>query len=57
MRGGWFWNGMFVACSIGLDLYSSQHQEGLHLHMHGCQGQLCPFSFRATPTYGVVSYS
>ena len=24
-----------VACSIGFDLYSSQHQEGLRPHMNG----------------------
>ena len=25
-------------CSIGFDLYSSQHQEGLRLHMHEVSG-------------------
>ena len=33
------WNGACLrisgACSIGFDLYSSQHQEGLRLNMHG----------------------
>ena len=26
-------------CSIGFDLYSSQHQEGLRLHVHGGGGR------------------
>ena len=25
-------------CSIGFDLYSNQHQEGLRLHVHGGGG-------------------
>ena len=25
-------------CSIGFDLYSSQHQKGLRLHVHGGGG-------------------
>ena len=33
---------VFVAYSIGFDLYSSQHQEGLASPV-GCQVQLCPF--------------
>ena len=42
-------------CSIGFNLYSSQHQEGLRLHVHGgggggrkvsCQGQLCNWHVR-----------
>ena len=40
------WNA-FVVCSIGFDLYSSQHQEGLACMYMRCQGQLCPFFFRA----------
>ena len=50
------WN-VFVACSIGFDLYSTQHQEGLRLHMHEVSGSAMSISFRAIPTYGVVSYS
>ena len=43
------------ACSIGFDLYPSQHLEGLCLHVHGgggvrgedlCQGQLCNWHVR-----------
>ena len=37
MCGGWCWNGNVfedVVCSIDLDLYSSQHQEGLCLHVY-----------------------
>ena len=26
-------------CSIGFNLYSSQHQEGLRLHVHGGGGR------------------
>ena len=41
------WDGV---CSIGFNLYFSQHQEGLHLHMHrgkgSCQGQLCNWHVR-----------
>ena len=29
-----------IACSIGFDLYPSQHEEGLRLHVHGGKG-LC----------------
>ena len=43
------------ACSIVFDLYPSQHQEGLRLHVHGRggggggdlrQGQLCNWYMR-----------
>ncbi len=40
-------------CSIGFNLYSSQHQEGLRLHVQGggggkvsCQSQLCNWHVR-----------
>ena len=39
-------------CSIGFDLYSSQHQEGLRQHVHGrkfsCQGHLYNWRERST---------
>ena len=34
------WNVFEDVCSIGFDLYSSQHQEGLRLHVHGGGGLL-----------------
>ena len=33
------------ACSIGLDLYPSQHQEGLRLHVHGGKGLFVRVSY------------
>ena len=50
------WN-VFFACSIGFDLYSSQHQERLRLHMHEVSVLAMSIFFRAIPTYGVVLYS
>ena len=40
-----------VVYSMGYNLYSSQHQESLRLHVHGvgkvsCQGQLCNWHVR-----------
>ena len=32
------WNVFEDVCSIGFDLYSSQNQEGLRLHVHGGGG-------------------
>ncbi len=46
------WNVFEDVCSIGFDLYSSQHQEGLRQHVHGgggkvsCQDQLCNWHVR-----------
>ena len=52
------WNVFEDVCSIhvGFNLYSSQHQKGLRLHVHGgggggggevsCQGQLCNWHVR-----------
>ena len=48
---------VFVACSIGFNLYSSQHLEGLCLHTHEVTGSAMSIFFRAIPTYGVVLYS
>ena len=33
------------ACSIGFDLYPSQHQEGLRLHVHGGKGVFVRVSY------------
>ena len=33
------------ACSIGFDLYPSQHQEGLRLHVHGGKGLFVRVSY------------
>ena len=48
---GWMvleWNA-FVVCSIGFDLYSSQHLEGLRLHMHEVSGLAMSIFFQSHP--------
>ena len=51
------WNA-FVVCSIGFDLYSSQHQEGPCLHTHEVSGSAMSIFFQSHPyIYGVVSHS
>ena len=49
VHSGWCWNGkclrMVHVVYVSIYIYSSQHQKGLHLHVHGeeglLSGQLC----------------
>ena len=45
----WGWNVVEDdACSIGFDLYPSEHQEGLRLHVHGGKGLFVRVSWHVT---------